>query len=1077
MGGGKRRLEAGAWGRRPVSIVDPQRDRQVLVRSLREQVESLLRTPSNRGEPLRRLRRDISSQTALLERDLNNYHDLLHRCDELSGLSYRQLLCALIEIEASGPVVAIPGIRLTLALMPAVQVESAQDQCAALASLWLKSKFEGSPLGVLKPFAADEGVALSLHRNITEFALADSNRHESLKKASFTSGVSDPEAYRGWITQYKARLSALLDDRWKAISKWIELFKAPPSRRPPAEVASQVAKEVASCIRDMEPVPVDERIRKLNESLTEEALDLWLRCTQISSTKVGFFGKLSWSRISNRRRLKRWLADNGSPEMPFESYLACLERERDLRQHRVKVRSALKVIHFAKLPTLTAEDDLISICDEIAATIDDIRFDVKSLLACPALREAEQMVSAAAKAAYDQFEVSYQATLGQHLAREASKVSLEALKPFFEETWISERAAAISSNLAGNDDLQVILDAIDNLQAFQQFRTRAAKLSAEAMAAFKELRQHDEKLASLRPDELSSLVRRTIRNEALLAWKSRIEHAQPDLLSERAEIEAKQQKLSELESSLRQKNRELLEQDIDPSDLGNLTKWEAITRLTGARWKSLREVFDEGRGIGLLKMRPVWMMTPDVVSQLLPRTANLFDIVIFDEASQLLVEYAIPSMFRASRAVVSGDDKQMPPTSFFSSRGADEEEELEMSSLEDNASDEERDILEEQWNRREIKDCPDLLALAAGCFPATTLKIHYRSKYRELIAFSNFAFYKGELSVPAKHPEQEVLRARPIKLVRVDGVYQAQTNPEEAQQIVEELARLWSQSEPPSTCVVTFNKKQADLVYEAIEERAASDQAFLNAYNAEKVRTQDGEDMGFIVRNVENIQGDERDVVIFSTTVGRNAQGAFRRTFGALGQRGGERRLNVAVTRARIQVILVTSMPISDVSDMLSSGRAPSKPRDFLQAYLDYSSKVSEGDLKMAQLSTTRLHTRSGTSNLSVNRDGFVEIVENYIRSLGLKVFRGEPGDTFGVDLSVESKSKGHFAIAIECDSPVDEAGHLSTARARDVWRPKILKRAIPFVHRVSSHGWYHDNTCERERLKQAVQRALEVRE
>lgn len=1075
----QKRLEAEGLGGRLVSVVDPQRDRQVIVRGLREQAESLLRAPSNLGESLRRLRRDISSQTAVLERDLNNYHDLLHRGDDLSGLSYRQLLCELIELDTKGPVVAIPALRPTLAKLPAGQVESAQDQCAALSSLWLKSKFEDSPLHVIKSFAADEGVALAHRRTITEFALAESTREESLKRAAFTSEVSDPENFLGWITQHKARFSALLDERWKAISKWIELFKAPAGQLPLAEVACQVVKEVASCVGDMEPVPGDERIRTLNESLTEEALGFWLTCAEIASRKVGFFGKLSWGRYSNRRRLKRWLVDNGSPETPFENYLSLLKRERDLRPHRAKVRSAAKIVRWATLPTLTSENHLIALCDEIAATIDNMRFDANSLLACPALREVEQMISAAAKAAYDQFEGSYEATLAQHLAREASKLSLDALKPIFEEAWIGQRSGAISSNRAGIDDLQIILASLVNLPAFQQFRARATKLPAESLVAFKELRQHDQQLVLLSPDDLANVVSRTFRKEALMAWKSRIEHAQPDLLSERAEIEMKQRKLSELEASLRQKNRELLEKDIDPSDLGNLTKWDAITRLTGARMKRLREVFDEGRGIGLMKMRPVWMMTPDVVSQLLPRTANLFDVVVFDEASQLLVEYAVPSMFRASRAVVSGDDKQMPPTSFFSSRSADEEEELEMSSVDDNASEEERDILEEKWNRREIKDCPDLLALAAGCFPATTLKIHYRSKYRELIAFSNSAFYKGELSVPAKHPEQEIRRARPIKLVRVDGVYQAQTNPEEAQQVVEELAQLWSQGERPSTCVVTFNKKQADLVYEAIEERAASDEAFLNAYNAEKVRTQDGEDMGFIVRNVENVQGDERDVVIFSTTFGRNAQGAFRRTFGALGQKGGERRLNVAVTRARIQVILVTSMPISDVSDMLSSGRKPSKPRDFLQGYLDYSSKVSAGDLEMAQLSATRLHTRSGASTRFIHRDGFVEIVEKYIRSLGVNVnvVRGETGDTFGVDLAVESKNAGHFALAIECDSPVDQAGHLSTARARDVWRPKILKRAIPSVHRVSSHGWYHDGPGERERLERAVHTAMEIKE
>ncbi len=1069
----QKRLEAEGLGGRLVSVVDPQRDRQAVVRSIREQVEALLRFPARPGEALRRSRKEVSSQIEGLESDLTAYHKLLHKLDDTSGRSYRQLLCSLIGIEQQGPVIAIPGIRPTFAHATSATVESVEDQCSALAGLWVRSKYEGSPLSVFKSFAADEGVVIAIKKSLTEFAIRESNRQDSLKKASFATGIKDPEEFKGWIHQNKQRFSALMDERWKAISQWLDLFKGAAGQRPPAEQAWQVAKDTASAVRGLDAVAGDERIRKLNESLAEEALATWISCAEIASRQVGFFGKLSFTRLSNRRKLRKWLDQNTFQSTSFEEYLPLLARERDLRSLRQRLKAGAKLVRLSVSAAVTTEDDIAKACDSISSVVDNIRSDAKALLACPAIKEVEQMVASAAKAAYDQFENAYESTLAQHHAREGSKQALEALKQIVEEGWVSQRLATINANRSASDDVRYLLGALSTLPAYQQFRARASKVGPEAMAVFKELRPHDQKLAPLRPDDLISVVRRTVRKEALLAWKSRIEHEYPDLLCERTEIEAKQRKLADLESILRQKNRELLEKDIDATELGNLTRWEGITRLTGVRTKRLREVFDEGRGIGLMRMRPVWMMTPDVVSQLLPRTANLFDVVVFDEASQLLVEYAVPSMFRAGRAVVSGDDKQMPPTSFFSSRGAEEEEELEASGVEDFASEEERDIVEEKWNRREIKDCPDLLALAAGCFPATTLQIHYRSKYRELIAFSNAAFYKGALSVPAKNPDQEVRRARPIKLVRVDGVYQAQTNPDEAARVVDELAKLWSQKDRPSTCVVTFNKKQADLVHEAIEERAATDEAFLNAYNAERVRTQDGEDMGFIVRNVENVQGDERDVVIFSTTFGRNAQGSFRRVFGALGQKGGERRLNVAVTRARMQVILVTSMPISDVSDMLSTGRPPSKPRDYLQGYLDYSSKVSSGDLEMASLSATRLQAHAPAKKGDGERDGFVGIVEEHIRSLGMQVTRGESGDTFSVDLAVESSSAGHFAIAIECDSPTDDAGHLATARARDVWRPKILSRAIPAVHRVSSHGWYHDARGEQKRLEQAIQKAM----
>ena len=128
-------------------------------------------------------------------------------------------------------------------------------------------------------------------------------------------------------------------------------------------------------------------------------------------------------------------------------------------------------------------------------------------------------------------------------------------------------------------------------------------------------------------------------------------------------------------------------------------------------------------------------------------------------------------------------------------------------------------------------------------------------------------------------------------MIRSDGVYKNQTNPKEAADVVEYLSNLWEDASPPSVGVVTFNRKQADAIEDALEERAEDDASFRDALMRERERTEGGEDMGFFVKNVENVQGDERDVIIFSTTFGRNEHGVFRKSFGALGQAGGERRL------------------------------------------------------------------------------------------------------------------------------------------------------------------------------------------
>jgi primosomal replication protein N'' len=192
---------------------------------------------------------------------------------------------------------------------------------------------------------------------------------------------------------------------------------------------------------------------------------------------------------------------------------------------------------------------------------------------------------------------------------------------------------------------------------------------------------------------------------------------------------------------------------------------------------------------------------------------RLFDTVIYDEASQMPIEYALPSLYRSGQMVVSGDEKQMPPTNFFSSKIENDEAELFEGDDPDEEADEAvREEAVETWNRREIKDCPDLLQLAKTVLPSTTLQIHYRSAYRELIQFSNAAFYANRLSVPARHPDAEIRRVRPIAMVRADGVYENQTNPTEALRVADILAKTWKRpaDKRQSIGVVTFNRKQAD---------------------------------------------------------------------------------------------------------------------------------------------------------------------------------------------------------------------------------------------------------------------------
>ena len=477
-----------------------------------------------------------------------------------------------------------------------------------------------------------------------------------------------------------------------------------------------------------------------------------------------------------------------------------------------------------------------------------------------------------------------------------------------------------------------------------------------------------------------------------------------------------------------------------------------------------------------MALRPVWLMNPDVASRMLPLRGGLFDTVIYDEASQMPVEYALPTLFRSKAMVVSGDEKQMPPTSFFTSRVENDEADLfEGEDAESESSEEERNQIAETWNRREIKDCPDLLQLAKRVLPSSTLQIHYRSVYRELIQFSNAAFYANRLSVPGRQPDEEVLRVRPIEVVQVDGIYEDQTNRSEAAKVAEVLAGLWAEPRDRrrSVGVVTFNRKQADLIETVLEERAERDEVFRRALTEERDLIEDGEDMGFFVKNVENVQGDERDVIVFSSTFGRNAQGAFRRFFGVLGQVGGERRLNVAVTRARCKVILLTSMPIAEISDLLSARRSAASPRDFLQAYFEYARTISDGDLASSRALLTRLVNlpRADVRAAGERHDDLQHSVAAFVRELGWNPTAASEDGPFGLDFAIEDPRTGLFGIGIECDTP--RHALLQTARAREMWRPMVLKRSMPMVHRVSSRGWYHDPDRERDSLRSAIASAL----
>ena len=334
----------------------------------------------------------------------------------------------------------------------------------------------------------------------------------------------------------------------------------------------------------------------------------------------------------------------------------------------------------------------------------------------------------------------------------------------------------------------------------------------------------------------------------------------------------------------------------------------------GNRVMKVRQVIAAGLaaegGDPLFDLRPVWMVSPETVAQIFPRQP-LFDVVIFDESSQCRIEEAIPVLTRARRVVIAGDPKQLPPTRFFETAVA-QSESIEVEG--------EQELFEQR--QAEVED---LLAAALNlAIDQCYLDVHYRSQNGDLIEFSNQNFYDSRLQAIPGHPSNRA-RLPPVRLLHAGGTYEKRANLREAEEVVQVVRELLARPRPPSVGIACFNLTQREAILDALDDAAGQDAAFADRLAEARSLRRSGAFEGLFVKNLENVQGDERDHMIISTTYGPDAKGKFYRRFGPLGMAGGGRRLNVLVTRARQQVHLVTSIPreIYRALPPVESGKIP----------------------------------------------------------------------------------------------------------------------------------------------------------
>lgn len=441
------------------------------------------------------------------------------------------------------------------------------------------------------------------------------------------------------------------------------------------------------------------------------------------------------------------------------------------------------------------------------------------------------------------------------------------------------------------------------------------------------------------------------------------------------------------------------------------------------RHLAIRQLFSKAPN-ALRRLKPCVMMSPLSVARYLDIQGPAFDLVVFDEASQVTVHDAIGALARARQAVVVGDSKQMPPTNFFMKKQAEAE-------VDDDLPDDLESILDE---------------CAAAGLPSLSLRWHYRSRDESLIAFSNARYYASSLfTFPGPVADKREIG---VSCERVDGVYDrgaSRTNRKEAEALVAHLVARLQRGEPKTFGVVTFNQPQQILVEDLLEvARRAHPQI-------ERYFSEDTLEPVF-VKNLENVQGDERDVILFSVCYGMDPTGKFVQNFGPLNLDGGQRRLNVAVTRAREQLKVFASVSAGEISPSEAKGSQD------LKLFLDYAER---GAIAL---------TSEAQSDLQ--QDRFGSPLEREIclglRGLGHTVHTQIGVAGYRVDLAiVDPAAPGRYLLGIECDGAMYHSAKV--ARDRDRIRQSVLERLGWRLLRVWSSDWWLESKRELERLHAAI--------
>ena len=626
----------------------------------------------------------------------------------------------------------------------------------------------------------------------------------------------------------------------------------------------------------------------------------------------------------------------------------------------------------------------------------------------------------------------------------------EALGAHFDETrtpWESWAAAPFADLRSWAESVS---SRASSVRDWLEYRNAVRDLDAElGEGSVSRIRERTENAA-----DVPGIVRRCI----LGAWLARL-HAEDRTLGDFSVTD---------HESVREQFRKLdLRQIESASERVRLACLAEYPEQSGALDPKFRPIVEESskqrgrmpvRGLfrraadGLLALKPVMLMSPLAVSRFLPApgggsedggpaAGEMFDVAIFDEASQIFPEEAVPAIARAKQVVVVGDRKQLPPTGFFqrSRDDADEDEE------EDGENDDGGGGSDQLAGRESILDA--MTGLAGTAVRERRLSMHYRSRHEDLIRYSNHCFYEDGLLTfpPPDGGGKEWLGVRSEYVP--EGVYEqggARVNRPEAKRVVDEVFRLMRERPDESVGVVALSQAQAELIERLADERRR-DERNLDARFAEEGSER------FFVKNLENVQGDERDHVFLSVAYGPVRGGGTPQRFGPINNEGGERRLNVAVTRARRSMTVVHSLH----PDHISETSRHAGPR-LLRRYLEY-----------AMNPAAPLGDGPSAGPDADPESPFEEAVRNALESRGHKVFSQVGSSGYRIDLAIGTESGTGFDLGIECDGATYHRA--PAARDRDRLRQEVLEGLGWRIHRVWSTAWLNDPAGQLEKIERAL--------